>query len=139
MKRALQVRKKYPIIPNWRDMASQIKLYTQLKHEYGAKKVGPILVRIDRALKAALHQLETLTINRVLAEREPNNLEAIRRLCPNLTYSSTTKHTKVAKRNAMIQNLLQQKSGNVTTRHNVASSECASHSTAIVYCISCFT
>jgi len=40
-----------------------------------------------------------------------------------LTYSSTTKHTKVAKRNAMIQNLLQQKSGNVTTRHNVASSE----------------
>jgi ADP-ribosylglycohydrolase len=83
MKRALQPRKNYPAITNLPGFVNKIELYTQLKHEYGAKKIEPIIARIEQALKAALHQLQTLPVDRAMVEREPDNREAIRRLRPN--------------------------------------------------------
>lgn len=82
MKRSLQACKNYPAIANLHGFISQTELYAQLKHEYGAKQIGPILARIERALKVALHQLKTLPIDRALAEREPDNLAAIRNVRP---------------------------------------------------------
>lgn len=70
----------YPEIPNNRNLVDQIELYVQLKHEYGATGIAPILARAEAALKQALAELQALPIDAGMARREPNDLPGIRAL-----------------------------------------------------------
>ena len=72
----------YPRQPDLKRLADRIALYTQLKHEYGARGVSPILKDAERALKAALRALKALPVDKGLARREPNDLAAIQALRP---------------------------------------------------------
>ncbi len=72
----------YPKIPEFRKLIEQLALYSQLKHEYGAKRIDPILARAERNLKAALRDLKKLPIDKDMADREPDSLAAIRALRP---------------------------------------------------------
>lgn len=73
---------KYPKIPEFRKLIEELALYSQLKHEHGAKRIAPILARAERDLKSALRDLKQLPVDRDMAEREPNSLPAIRALRP---------------------------------------------------------
>ena len=72
----------YPRLPDLRDLAEQIELTTQLKHEYGARGIPSILTKVEKAMQAAAAELRKLPIERELARAEPNDLDAIRRLRP---------------------------------------------------------
>jgi ADP-ribosylglycohydrolase len=73
---------KYPKIPKYRDLVSQLELQAQLKTEYGARGVGEPLARAERALKAALRELRALPIDKALAGQEPNDIARIKSLRP---------------------------------------------------------
>ncbi len=73
---------KYPKIPKYAKLTSQLELEAQLKAEYGARGVGESLARAERALKAALRELQALPIDKALARQEPNDLDQIKRLRP---------------------------------------------------------
>ncbi len=72
----------YPKIPDYHRMANELGLYGQLKHEYGAKRIGAIFVRAERAMKSALTDLKKLPVDRTLAKKEPSDLAGIQRLRP---------------------------------------------------------
>lgn len=72
----------YPKMPDYARLTSQLQLYSELKHEYGAKGIQPILARAERALKTALAELKRLPIDNDLAREEPDGLTAIQRLRP---------------------------------------------------------
>ncbi|MBN1808638.1 MAG: ADP-ribosylglycohydrolase family protein [Planctomycetes bacterium] len=72
----------YPRIPDYADLAEALKLYSQLKHEYGAKGIAPVLAEVEKAMKASLAKLKKLPIDGKLARREPNDLKRIRALRP---------------------------------------------------------
>ena len=72
----------YPDIPDFRHLASQLELYTQLQHEYGAKGIEAVLGKAAEALETSLAQLKALPVNEELAAKEPSDLEAIRALRP---------------------------------------------------------
>jgi len=36
---------KYPAVPAFKSLGDQLSLYSQLKHEYGARNVEPVLSR----------------------------------------------------------------------------------------------
>ena len=59
-----------------------IDLYSHLKHEYGAKGIQRVLDEAERALEKALKRVKALPVDRALAAKEPNDLEAIRKLRP---------------------------------------------------------
>jgi ADP-ribosylglycohydrolase len=72
----------YPKYPKWDLLGWQIRLYSDLKHEYGAKRFEPILRNAERALKKALRRVQALPVDAALAKKEPNSLAEIRRLRP---------------------------------------------------------
>jgi ADP-ribosylglycohydrolase len=72
----------YPKIPNLKHEIEQLELYSQLKHEYGARAIEPILKRAHRELRAAVAQLQRLPLDRALAQQEPNGLKQIQKLRP---------------------------------------------------------
>jgi len=72
----------YPNQPEFRSLQQELELYSQLKHEYGAKGIQPILKDAEKAMKDALSRLKKLPVDGELAKKEPNALEAIRRLRP---------------------------------------------------------
>jgi ADP-ribosylglycohydrolase len=72
----------YPTMPEFSKLADLIALQAQLKTEYGSKRVTSPLLRAERAMRAALRELQALPADRELARREPNDLEAIRALRP---------------------------------------------------------
>ena len=72
----------YPKIPNFINLIDQLTLYSQLKHEYGAKNIEPILERAEATLKSALTEIRDLPIDKNLAKKEPNDLNRIRILRP---------------------------------------------------------
>ena len=72
----------YPKIPDYNALIEQLKLYSQLKHEYGASGITPILARAEKALAAALDEVKELPIDEKLADKEPNRLEKIKKLRP---------------------------------------------------------
>ena len=76
------MRMTYPRVPDYAALARQLELYAQLKHEYGATGIAPILGRAERDLRAALARLKKRPIDKALATKEPNRLDAIRRLRP---------------------------------------------------------
>jgi len=72
----------YPKLPDYRRWAHDLELASQLKHEYGARGITPILADAEQAMKTALGRIRRLPIDRDLAAREPNDLAKIRRLRP---------------------------------------------------------
>lgn len=70
----------YPIVPDFNSLTEAIKLLSQLKAEYGAKGISLPLVRAERALRSTITKLTKIPIDRELAQREPNSLNAIRSL-----------------------------------------------------------
>ena len=72
----------YPKVPNYAALADQLALYSQLKHEYGADGIAPILARAEKAMSSALEELKELPIDKALAEKEPNSLAKIKKLRP---------------------------------------------------------
>ncbi|HHN46328.1 MAG TPA: ADP-ribosylglycohydrolase family protein [Planctomycetes bacterium] len=72
----------YPKLPDFKGLAKAFELYSQLKHEYGAKGIEKILARAEKAQKAALSALKKLPIDRKLAQKEPNDIRKIRALRP---------------------------------------------------------
>lgn len=73
---------KYPRLPECNKLVELLTLQAQLQTEYGAKGIARSLARAERALRAALRELQALPIDRELAKREPNDMEAIRALRP---------------------------------------------------------
>ncbi len=71
---------KYPTMPDYNKLTEQMLFQVQLKTEYGAKGIPGPLAKAERALRAALRELQALPVDRALAAREPNELEAIRAL-----------------------------------------------------------
>jgi len=72
----------YPKIPDYNALISQLVLHSQLKHEYGAKNIPPILKQVEKDLRSALAELKNLPIDRAMAVREPNGLMEIKKLRP---------------------------------------------------------
>jgi ADP-ribosylglycohydrolase len=72
----------YPVLPDFKQLASQLELYSQLKHEHGATGMEPILSKAEAALNAAVAALEALPVDEQLAQKEPNDLDAIKALRP---------------------------------------------------------
>jgi len=72
----------YPEIPDLRKLVGEITLYTQLKHEYGAKNIPPVLAQVEETLKSTIEELKALPIDVQLAKLEPSDLPGIRHLRP---------------------------------------------------------
>lgn len=72
----------YPKARQFQELVKQINLYTQLKSEYGAKGVSPILADAEKTLRSALAELKKLPIDKELAKKEPNSLKQIQALRP---------------------------------------------------------
>jgi ADP-ribosylglycohydrolase len=72
----------YPELPNYRHVIDQITLSAQLKHEYGADGIAPVLAEAETALRRALARLSALPESAAIAAREPNDLAGIRALRP---------------------------------------------------------
>ena len=72
----------YPSLPDAARLLEELKLYGQLKHEYGADEIQPIFARAEAALAEALAQVRTLPDDTALAEKEPNALAAIQERRP---------------------------------------------------------
>ena len=69
----------YPKIPDLAKLSEQISLYAQLKHEYGNKKISPVLKQAEKDLKSALKKIKNLAPDKKLTEKEPNDLEMIKK------------------------------------------------------------
>jgi ADP-ribosylglycohydrolase len=72
----------YPTVPDFKKLTEQISLYTQLQHELGAKHLEPALKKAEKALAAALRQIQQTPIDKKMAQQEPNALKAIQALRP---------------------------------------------------------
>ncbi len=72
----------YPRIPDFNKLTEEIKLYAQLKAEYGARGIRPILSEAEKTLRSSLSKLKELAIDQDLTRKEPNDLESIRLLRP---------------------------------------------------------
>ncbi|MBN1901442.1 ADP-ribosylglycohydrolase family protein, partial [Candidatus Sumerlaeota bacterium] len=67
----------YPKLPDFGRLTEDIALYSQLRHEYGAKGIQPILDKIEKFLKSAANQIRKLPIDKNLSRKEPNDLPSI--------------------------------------------------------------
>ena len=72
----------YPSVPNLDHLSKQLRLQSQLKHEYGATGIDAILAMAEEALQGALSELEGLPIDEGLARKEPSALAEIQALRP---------------------------------------------------------
>lgn len=72
----------YPKVPDYVGLAKQLELYSQLKHEYGAEGIGPVLADAEQAMQKALRKLKGLSIDKDLAKEEPNSLKKMKALRP---------------------------------------------------------
>jgi ADP-ribosylglycohydrolase len=72
----------YPKTEDLTELATQLQLYAQLKHEYGSRGVETIVRRARRSMAAELRKLQRLQAGRKVAAKEPNGLRAIRKLRP---------------------------------------------------------
>jgi hypothetical protein len=67
----------YPRRADLNKLASLLWEHSQLKHKHGAKGIEKVYRKAERALRAALKDLQSLPINEKLAAKEPDDLEAI--------------------------------------------------------------
>lgn len=68
--------------PDFRKLTDQLALYAQLKREYRADGIAPVLRDVERAVKTGLRRMQALRPDPRLARAEPNGIEAIRALRP---------------------------------------------------------
>jgi len=73
---------KYPKFHDFQGLIDEIRLLAQLKCEYGAEGIAPIIKEAEKSLYSAAAKLKKLPVNKELAMREPNDLESIRSLRP---------------------------------------------------------
>lgn len=73
---------KYPDVHDLPRLLHSIELQVQLRAEYGARGIAPILAGLRREMRAARARLERLPADPVLARKEPSGLAAIRALRP---------------------------------------------------------
>lgn len=74
--------KQYPRMQEFGKLTEELRLYAQLKTEYGAVGVAGILADAGKALQSSLTRLKRLPADRELARQEPNDLAGIRALRP---------------------------------------------------------
>ena len=72
----------YPQVPDFENLVEQIRLYSQLKHEQGAKNIRPILKQGEKELKSVLSQLKKISVDVKQKDREPDELHQIQFLRP---------------------------------------------------------
>ena len=72
----------YPQVPDFERLIEQIRLYSQLRHEQGAKNIRSILKEAEKDLSATLAKLKKLPIEAKRKNREPDDLENIKPLRP---------------------------------------------------------
>jgi ADP-ribosylglycohydrolase len=72
----------YPKLPNYWELANEIAMLSQLKHELGAQGTEPILAKVRAAMEAAKARLSDLPIDEAMAAQEPSDLPAIQALRP---------------------------------------------------------
>ena len=72
----------YPVAPKFDQTARQIRLYAQLKHEYGARGIEKIFAKTEKRLQAMAREMERLPVGKALARKEPDALSQIRALRP---------------------------------------------------------
>ena len=72
----------YPRRPDLSELISRLLEHSRLKHEHGAKGIEKVYGKAEKALRAALADLRKLPIDKKLAAKEPNDLEAIKALRP---------------------------------------------------------
>jgi ADP-ribosylglycohydrolase len=72
----------YPKVGEIKRLADRFELYSQLKHEYGARGVERALEAALRDMRSGLKRLRALPDDARLAAKEPNGLAAIRKLRP---------------------------------------------------------
>ena len=72
----------YPEVPNFSELCERICLYAQLKHEYGAGNLSPILRKAEMALEEVIEALIKIPVDENLAEKEPNTFDKIQKLRP---------------------------------------------------------
>jgi ADP-ribosylglycohydrolase len=87
---------KYPNTPDFNVLTEELKLYTQLKSEYGATGISKPLANATKALRSALTELKRLPIDRDLAKQEPNDLaqiQALRPTGPRRLWKTVDRHT----------------------------------------------
>ena len=68
--------------PDFDKLVRLVVQYSELKRDYGAAGVAPVLARAENALEAAIEELKALPIDPGLAKREPNDLQKIKQLRP---------------------------------------------------------
>ena len=68
--------------PDYDRLVKLVVQYAELKRDYGATGVAAILARAEQALELAVEDLKELPVDPGLAEREPNDLQEIKRLRP---------------------------------------------------------
>jgi len=73
---------RYPKEHDLKHLVERLALYAQLKHEYGAHNIEPVLKKAEKSLRGALRDLRALPNDAKLAAREPNDLHAVRALRP---------------------------------------------------------
>lgn len=70
----------YPNTKSVQQLAEQLALYAQLKHEHGVRGISQTVKTAEKALKHAIAELKMQHIDPGQAKREPDTLSAIRRL-----------------------------------------------------------
>ncbi|MFB3880808.1 MAG: ADP-ribosylglycohydrolase family protein [Armatimonadota bacterium] len=73
---------RYPKMPNYSETLDELRNLVELKHDHGAKGLEKPLAKAQRALLAAMKEVERAKVDKAAAEREPNDLAGIRRLRP---------------------------------------------------------
>ena len=68
----------YSELPDYAKLTRDIELLAQLKAEHGASGMSPILKDAGKALQDAIRALEDLPEDKGLAQKEPNELAAIK-------------------------------------------------------------
>jgi len=69
-------------MPNAPRLLEQLHLYSQLKHEYGAAGIAPILAHVEEMLTQALASIQALPESVQVAMQEPNELPTIQQCRP---------------------------------------------------------
>jgi ADP-ribosylglycohydrolase len=72
----------YPKVHDVKEITELISRYSELKQDYGAKKIQPLLDRVPKQLEQILKDMVKLPIDPILFKKEPNDLLSIQKLRP---------------------------------------------------------
>ena len=72
----------YPDTSKCRKLISEIEMYVQQKHEFGAKKLTVILAEAENLLRVSLQKVKDSPVNETEKANEPDELDMIKKLRP---------------------------------------------------------